>query len=367
MRLIPRWRQILVALSCAAVLSASCSPRAAVSRITNNVPTVPGTPWETWRPTAKLPAEFLTALDTAITSTSYGKPNILRAQGRASQEAQSCFPFEKSHQNGHGIDLVVSDFDGDGQVNLLDACLLAADLEAKARTGGLGVYGHETAQGGTFWVHVDNKLKERWGGMRGEGKTPAQPLVWSIKEPSLSTRCSNAKIAARNLRVIVEKQPSLLSFDREEQTLRVHPAVLVYAGKRLIKAYPAALGLDPIEDKQKRDDYRTPEGEFYLCERNPNSRFFRSLRLSYPNAEDAARGLRQGLIDRRTHNRIVGAIRRRVTPPQDTRLGSDIMLHGGGIGHNWTWGCVALEDKNIEELFKFLKIGTQITVRAPRR
>jgi hypothetical protein len=193
----------------------------------------------------------------------------------------------------------------------------------------------------------------------------SQPVLWSRREQSLRKRAGQT--GNKELRLVVEKEPSAWFFNPENRALSLHPAVRVYRGQRLLKAYPAALGFDPIGDKQKRDDYRTPEGEFYLCERNPRSRFYLSLRLSYPNAEDAARGLRAGLIDRRTHDAIARAIRRKRVPPQNTRLGGDIMLHGGGIGSNWTWGCVALENAAIKELFEFLPLGTPITVKAPQR
>ncbi|HEX8833281.1 MAG TPA: L,D-transpeptidase [Abditibacteriaceae bacterium] len=171
---------------------------------------------------------------------------------------------------------------------------------------------------------------------------------------------------AKALRLVVEKEPRWWQFEGKA-ALSQHPTLFVYAGQKLVKAYPAALGYDPIGDKQKRNDYRTPEGKFYLCGRNAQSKFYKSLRLNYPNAEDAARGLRQGLINRATHNRIVRANRRGGVPPQDTDLGGDIMIHGGGIGSNWTWGCIALENSAVQELFDFLSMNTPIEIRAARR
>jgi L,D-peptidoglycan transpeptidase YkuD (ErfK/YbiS/YcfS/YnhG family) len=50
------------------------------------------------------------------------------------------------------------------------------------------------------------------------------------------------------------------------------------------------------------------------------------------------------------------------TPPQNTNLGGDICIHGGGTNSNWTFGCIALEDKDIEDLFKFIQLGTKITI-----
>ena len=304
---------------------------------------------------------MLASLD-AVEAQNPNRMSVLRVRENAAHRLQTCFPFEKSHAAGRAVDIEVGDWNSDGKIDLLDACLLADTLESRGWRGSLGAYGHINAQGGTFWVHCDADGNERWGGLREAGKG-TQPLIWSAKEPTLPARCQKMGVSARRLRIEVQKQPSVWRFDNASQTLNLHPAVLVYAGARLIKSYAAALGYDALGDKQKRDDYRTPEGEFYLCERKEKSQYYRALRLSYPNAEDAARGLRAGLINQKTHNRIAQAIREKRTPPQDTKLGGDIMIHGGGIGRNWTWGCIALTNRDIKELFDFLKSGTRITVR----
>lgn len=363
-------RQVLQGAVCfvGVVLCASCSS-ISQSPNSNGAPiSLPGTPWNTWRAsTPAVPPSLLKSLDAVVAHRAENTLAVLRARGQADHASQTCFPFEKSHVQGRAVDIVVGDWNSDGKSDLLDACLLASTLEGPSWQGSLGVYGHQTAQGGIFWIHADVEGRGRWGGVRDAKETFAQPVIWSRREVLLSALCHQKRITPRDLRIVVQKQPSVWRFDPASNTLNLHPGVLVYAGQRLIKAYPAALGFDAIGDKQKRDDYRTPEGEFYLCEHKANSRFFRALRLSYPNAEDAARGLRQGLIDQATHNRIVRAINRRRVPPQDTRLGSDIMIHGGGIGRNWTWGCVALDNHAIKELFDFVKPGTRVTVKAPAR
>lgn len=361
-------RQVLQGAVCftGVVLCASCSSTSQSSTGNGAPISLPGTPWNTWRAsTPKVPPSLLKSLDAVVAHRAENTLAVLRARGLADHASQSCFPFEKSHAQGRAVDIAVGDWNSDGKSDLLDACLLASMLEMRDWKGSLGVYGHQTAQGSIFWIHADVGGSGRWGGVRDVKETFAQPVIWSRREASLPELCHQKKITAQDLRIVVQKQPSVWRFDPASNTLNLHPGVLVYAGQRLIKAYAAALGFDAIGDKQKRDDYRTPEGEFYLCEHKANSRFFRALRLSYPNAEDAARGLRQGLIDQATHNRIMRAIRRRRVPPQDTRLGSDIMIHGGGIGRNWTWGCVALDNHAIKELFDFVKPGTRVTVKAP--
>ncbi len=136
----------------------------------------------------------------------------------------------------------------------------------------------------------------------------------------------------------------------------------LYADEHIVRTYPVALGTSPTDDKERQGDRRTPEGEFYVCQKNAHSQFTVSLGLSYPNAEDAARGLRDKLITQAQHDRIVRAIRRKRTPPWDTPLGGQIFLHGGGIGSDWTWGCAALADTDIIELFNALPLGTPVVI-----
>lgn len=137
----------------------------------------------------------------------------------------------------------------------------------------------------------------------------------------------------------------------------------LYSGSALVRTYKVGLGLNPVPDKQRQGDRATPEGEFYVFTKNDKSAFYLSLGISYPNTEDAARGLRDGLITRTQHNAIVRANQRKATPPQHTALGGDIFIHGNGASSDWTWGCVALENEDIKELFDAVGQGTPVTIR----
>ena len=135
----------------------------------------------------------------------------------------------------------------------------------------------------------------------------------------------------------------------------------VYIEGVLKKTYDAKFG--SVEgDKEIEGDRKTPEGEFYVCVKNPHSRYHLSLGLSYPNGEDAARGLRDGLITKEQYDRIVEAINRKAVPPWKTPLGGEIFIHGYS-GPGKTRGCIALSDKNIEELYKIANIGTRVVIR----
>ena len=136
----------------------------------------------------------------------------------------------------------------------------------------------------------------------------------------------------------------------------------VYDGNRAAKSYRVALGRGR-GDKVREGDGCTPEGTFYLCHHNPESSYHLSMGLSYPNVEDADRGLRDGLINRAEHLRIVEAIRRKSTPPWNTELGGEIMIHGHGAGRDWTAGCIALSNGDVTELYDALPDGTEVEIR----
>jgi murein L,D-transpeptidase YafK len=137
----------------------------------------------------------------------------------------------------------------------------------------------------------------------------------------------------------------------------------LFSAGSVVRRYKIGLGLSPVEDKIRQGDRRTPEGEFCVFTKNDKSAFYLSLGLSYPNIEDAERGLRDKLISRRQHDAIVRAIKRKATPPQNTALGGDIYIHGNGASSDWTWGCVALENADMKELFDAVGVGTPVVIK----
>ena len=97
--------------------------------------------------------------------------------------------------------------------------------------------------------------------------------------------------------------------------------------------------------------------------KNSHSQFYLSLELSYPNQKHADRGLRDGLITRAQYNQIVSALNRKHVPPQNTGLGGELFIHGNGSQRDWTWGCIALDDKDIRELFDAVPVGTSVNIQ----
>lgn len=143
--------------------------------------------------------------------------------------------------------------------------------------------------------------------------------------------------------------------------------LMVMRGQKPVASYAVALcPFNPLGDKVKQGDGGTPEGRFFICEAigSPGQAKYgaRSLRLSYPNREDARRGLAAGLITKAQYRRIVAAIDAGQMPPQNTALGGSIRIHGGGSARHWTLGCVGLEDRDVIALYKLVRVGTRVEV-----
>ena len=164
---------------------------------------------------------------------------------------------------------------------------------------------------------------------------------------SQTSQTAQLKLPIEKPRILVYKHDRKLEF---------------YSDQRLLRTYRIGLGFNPVPDKQKEGDGATPEGDFYIFVKNNKSAYYLSLGVSYPNAEDAERGFRDGLITRKQRDSILEAIKKKTAPPQYTKLGGLIYIHGNGAGSDWTWGCVALENDDIKELFDAVSVGTPVTI-----
>jgi murein L,D-transpeptidase YafK len=139
---------------------------------------------------------------------------------------------------------------------------------------------------------------------------------------------------------------------------------------RLERRYSIALGRNAAADKSVEGDHATPLGEFYICAKNPRSRYFLSLCISYPNAEHARRGLASQLIGAEEYGQILDALRAGTMPPQHTRLGGEIYIHGRGVKEpetaslekDWTRGCIALDNSSMEDLYHRIEVGTPVRI-----
>lgn len=116
-------------------------------------------------------------------------------------------------------------------------------------------------------------------------------------------------------------------------------------------------------------DGKTPLGVFHIAWINPNSRFHLFFGLDYPNQEMAEAAFRSKVIDFDSYFAIRKALYHRELPPQNTPLGGHIGIHGIGHGNhlihetaNWTQGCIALTNEQIEQLAQWIALGTKVVI-----
>jgi murein L,D-transpeptidase YafK len=143
--------------------------------------------------------------------------------------------------------------------------------------------------------------------------------------------------------------PTTLHADRVVVVKKERTLQLLNQGK-VIKTYKVALGGDPTGPKTRQGDHKTPEGVYALDSRNPHSQFYKSIHISYPNAIDRAAARQKG-----------------VSP------GGDVFVHGlpngyryVGAAHrlkDWTDGCIAVTDQEMDEIWLAAADGTPIEIR----
>ncbi len=133
--------------------------------------------------------------------------------------------------------------------------------------------------------------------------------------------------------------------------------------------FRAALGREPRGPKEHRGDMRTPEGTYRVAGPPRASRFHMFLPIDYPAESDAERAFQVGLISEAERDQILAARSAERLPPQNTRLGGHLGIHGEGprwrgdsAGLNWTDGCVGLADPDVEFLSTRVTTGTPVII-----
>ncbi len=148
--------------------------------------------------------------------------------------------------------------------------------------------------------------------------------------PALASTAPLVPLGPRATHVVVSKPLRVLELRR---------------GKEILKRYRVDLGFRPDGHKTRSGDGRTPEGQYWIDRRNPRSEFFLSLGITYPNARDMAQA------------RALG-----VDP------GGDIFIHGEpmrgpkGADRDWTAGCIAVTNAEMEEIWSMTPTGVPITI-----
>jgi len=126
------------------------------------------------------------------------------------------------------------------------------------------------------------------------------------------------------------------------QVYKSERRMLLLNGYTIIKEYKFKLGFAPIGHKQVEGDGKTPEGKYYIDRKNPKSRYHLSVGISYPKAADR-------------------------TAANGKDPGGDIFIHGTPRPYrftvkDWTWGCIAVSNREIEEIYQMVDVGTKIWI-----
>ena len=202
--------------------------------------------------------------------------------------------------------------------------------------------------------------------------------------------------------IVVERHLRLVDGKLRRATILINKAqrrLELWVGRHMVKAYRVQLGWRAHGPKERLGDQKTPEGRYFICAHRPSA-YYLGLLLAYPNAADARRGLDSGLIGPAQYETILEKLAAGACPPQDTKLGGAILLHGqlpeltsemvrkhkadpeslrpgwkpGDADpaamkefQDWTDGCVALFNPDIRELYEFVADGTEVIIVANAR
>lgn len=128
------------------------------------------------------------------------------------------------------------------------------------------------------------------------------------------------------------------------QIYKADRKMFLISGDKVVKEYKIGLGGNPVGKKRFEGDGKTPEGLYFIDRQNPRSAYHLSIGISYPNPQDRAYAESQG-----------------------RKPGGDIFIHGRagkdkGRGKDWTAGCIAVTDREIEDIYKMVAVGTPVWI-----
>ena len=173
--------------------------------------------------------------------------------------------------------------------------------------------------------------------------------------------------SAQNALASADNAPVLIEISKSSQELTVKQA------DDVIKRFRIAYGKGGNDKKRRMGDNKTPKGTYRIINFKADSKFYFFMQLDYPNLIDAWHGYQNEIISASEFKAIATARSMEKTPPQHTSLGGYIGIHGIGEAtdkklrihevHNWTEGCIALKNEEMDELRKYVSIGTQVVIK----
>lgn len=187
----------------------------------------------------------------------------------------------------------------------------------------------------------------------------AYGIVLNLREVSLAEAKLN-----KGFRKLEEVK---IVVDRSNFTLNL------YEDTVLVKSYRASFGRNLRFKKSRDNDGATPVGVYKICSIDSVHKYYKFLRINYPNLDDAIEALRKGQITQREFNDLKFDFYYGECPKEETVLGGNIGIHGIGrlnyifknlpFVYNWTNGSIALSNENIDEILTVVKPGTEVVIK----
>ncbi len=187
------------------------------------------------------------------------------------------------------------------------------------------------------YLAAEEKLSEM-DGQLAEAEKVIHPILNRYRDENQIKKWR--KWAQEAIEESKEKGPYSILVVKESKQLSV------YKKGEIFRSYRIALGRNAWSDKRQARDNATPEGKYRITGKNPQSRYYRALLINYPNAEDQRefnRAKKKGLL------------------PDTAHIGGLIEIHGGG-NEGLTYGCIALDNRQMEELYNLVEVGTPIAI-----
>jgi murein L,D-transpeptidase YafK len=178
-------------------------------------------------------------------------------------------------------------------------------------------------------------------------------VIWLLLT---SLVCIGQDTGLDNIRIVIDTKALTLQVLQDEREILAFSDI--------------AIGRYGTSTDRRRGDNQTPLGHFSIAWITDNTSFYRFFGFRYPSKEYAERAFKAGHLDKKTWDQIRRALAAGRLPPQDTILGGNLGIHGIGKGdinvhkqYNWTNGCIALTNEQIDRLTVWIKIGTPVEIR----
>lgn len=160
--------------------------------------------------------------------------------------------------------------------------------------------------------------------------------------------------------------------DYEILIKRSEKRLIIQKDGEVLRSFHVALGSGGSKPKLKSGDRLTPLGKYHIVQVRDSDRFHLFIQLDYPSVRDAINALKEERISKAQYRKILDAHIFGNLPPQNTPLGGAIGIHGIGVETkdkleiheiaDWTQGCIALRNNEVEQLTQYISKGTQVTI-----